>query len=724
MWVKLSIFQKGLVLISAPLLFQLIYFALLADMQRGNAEAVKWSIHSKNVLAQTQVVLRNLVELGSGLRGFILASDAYLGDAYEKAAKQLPLDIAELRNRVQDRPEQAAQVDAIAYSTREYMAWHAETVRLSAAGNKEQAIKRAKSEDNAKLQKAIVEAMMTFIRTEDALDKERTRTLERSRQWQQWLLILGAGVTLLITLGLAFVFSRSISGRLATLTDNAQRLVQGKELAPPLSGSDEVARLDRAFRGMAGEIEEAASSLRRSAEEVRTLYEQAKNSGLEIRRLNEDLETRIAQRTVELGRANEALREADRRKDDFLAMLAHELRNPLAPVRNALQILKMRGVSGEAADQTRAMMERQIEHLVRLVDELLDVSRIVRGKIQLRPERLDLGQLVRVTSEDRRPVLEKAGLTLRLETPDTPIWVNGDPTRLAQILNNLLDNAVKFSEGGKSVAVRMSVDTEGRQAILTVRDEGIGVDPAVLPRLFTPFAQAEQSLERSRGGLGLGLALVKGLAELHGGQVECISEGKGQGTEFIVRLPLMPEPAALSSSSSGPPHRMEDPRRILVIEDHRDAAEKSAHLAGDARPSGAGRLFGSGRRAGGCGMATGHRAVRHRPARTRRLRRGASVALESDNGPSSPFGPDGLRDGRGPAALAGSGVRSSSGQAGRCARYNVCWCRDEPAHVAHAVNGFALLAEFSLKIREIIEIVGRLLRFRRRQRMQRRLCVQ
>jgi CheY-like chemotaxis protein len=233
----------------------------------------------------------------------------------------------------------------------------------------------------------------------------------------------------------------------------------------------------------------------------------------------------------------------------------------------------MSGVSGDAADQTRAMMERQIEHLVRLVDELLDVSRIVRGKVQLRPERLDLGQLVRVTAEDRRPVLEKAGLTLRLDTPDTPIWVHGDSTRLAQILNNLLDNAVKFSEGGKSVAVRVDVDTEGRQASLTVRDEGMGVDPAVVPRLFTPFAQADQSLERSSGGLGLGLALVKGLAELHGGRVECVSEGKGRGAEFTVRLPLMPEPAALASSSTGPPQPGENHLRVLVIEDHRDAAD-------------------------------------------------------------------------------------------------------------------------------------------------------
>jgi signal transduction histidine kinase len=573
MWVKLSILQKGLVLIAAPLLFQLIFFALLADMQRGNAQAVAWSIHSKEVLRQTQVVLRNLLELGTGLRGFILAADGDLGAAYERAARQLPLDIAELRNRVRDNPEQTAQVDSIAEATREYMAWHAETVRLSAAGQREQAIERAKSDTNSRLQNTIVKAMRAFIRTEDDLDKERTQALERSRQWQQWMLIFGAGVTLLITLGLAFVFSRSISGRLTTLADNAQRLVRDEELAPPLKGSDEVARLDRSFRGMAQEIAQTAQSLRRSAEEVRTLYEQARKSEQEIRRLNEDLEARIAERTAELGRANEALREADRRKDDFLATLAHELRNPLAPVRNALHILKVPGLSDEAADKAREMMERQIEHLVRLVDDLLDVSRIVRGKVQLHPERLEMGQLVRLTAEDCRPVLENAGLTLRLDTPDVPIWVHGDAIRLAQILNNLLDNAVKFSDGGQSVAVRVSVDAERRQAVLTVRDEGIGIEPSVLPRLFTPFAQADQSIERSPGGLGLGLALVKGLAELHGGQVRCVSEGRGRGTEFTVCLPLMPEPAALSSTPSTPRHLTGDCLRILVIEDHRDAAE-------------------------------------------------------------------------------------------------------------------------------------------------------
>jgi CHASE3 domain sensor protein len=238
MWVKLTIFKKGLILVSVPLLFQLAFFGLLADMQHSNAQAVAWALHSKEVLQQTQVVWRNLHELGTGLRGFILAADPDLRKAYERAAKQLPQDILELKDRVSDNPGQAAQVEAIANTTREFMAWHAETVRLSADGQRNQAIARAKSPTSARLQEEIVQAVMTFLKTEAQIDKERTLALEQSRQRMGGVLLLGSVVTFLITLGLAIVFGRRISGRLATLADNARRLAQGKELAPPLGGSD------------------------------------------------------------------------------------------------------------------------------------------------------------------------------------------------------------------------------------------------------------------------------------------------------------------------------------------------------------------------------------------------------------------------------------------------------------------------------------------------------
>jgi PAS domain S-box-containing protein len=274
----------------------------------------------------------------------------------------------------------------------------------------------------------------------------------------------------------------------------------------------------------------------------------------------------------ELRHRADELAEANRQKDQFLAMLAHELRNPLAPLRTGLHILRQPQTTTEVRRQTHDIMERQLHHLGRLVDDLLDVSRVLRGKVQLHKERLDLGQLGRTAVEDRRSLLQQSGLALRLHVPETPVWVMGDPTRLTQILNNLLDNAVKFADGGREVTVSVEADGEHRQAVLSVRDEGIGIEPEILPQLFTPFLQGDRSLDRSRGGLGLGLAMVKGLAELHGGIVEASSEGVGHGAEFFVRLPLEREPSALSEMPTAPSSTGRH-LRILVVEDNRDGAD-------------------------------------------------------------------------------------------------------------------------------------------------------
>jgi PAS domain S-box-containing protein len=265
------------------------------------------------------------------------------------------------------------------------------------------------------------------------------------------------------------------------------------------------------------------------------------------------------------------LREAARQKDAFLAMLAHELRNPLAPLANGLHILRVAETPPAVREQTREMMARQVRHLSHLVDDLLDVSRISRGKVQLRKQRLDLTQLARTAAEDRRAVLQGAGLALHLEVPETPVWVLGDSTRLAQILTNLLDNAAKFSERGGKVSVRVRADADHHQAVLSVRDQGIGIEPEMLTRVFNVFAQADQTLDRSRGGLGLGLALVKGLVGLHGGEATASSEGRGKGAEFTVRLPLEPEPAAVSAAAEAPQPSGKH-FRILIVEDHKDAA--------------------------------------------------------------------------------------------------------------------------------------------------------
>lgn len=266
----------------------------------------------------------------------------------------------------------------------------------------------------------------------------------------------------------------------------------------------------------------------------------------------------------------EALVKADRAKDQFLAMLAHELRNPIEAISNALHLLKLRSGDDPRMQRPLEIMERQVEHQARMLEDLLNVSRIARGKITLNPRRLDLMELVRGIAEDHRNALEAAGLDLVLELPAGPVWLNADPTRLAQSVANLLENARKFTDRGGRVTVR--VETEGTQARVTIQDTGIGIEPALLPVIFESFIQGERTLDRSGGGLGLGLALVKGLVELHGGEVQAASGGIGCGTAVTLRLPVAPAPLAAAAVPPAVPVSA-GPSRILVVEDNRDAAE-------------------------------------------------------------------------------------------------------------------------------------------------------
>jgi signal transduction histidine kinase/CheY-like chemotaxis protein len=268
--------------------------------------------------------------------------------------------------------------------------------------------------------------------------------------------------------------------------------------------------------------------------------------------------------------AEEALREADRRKNEFLGILSHELRNPLAPIRNALHLLdRVPGDSGEAS-RAKAVVKRQTDQLTRLVDDLLDVTRISKGKIQLHRSRVDVGDLVRQVVEDHEPNFASRAVALTLSIEAGAHWVDADPTRLAQIVGNLLQNAAKFSNahGGVLVEVRQ----EGRSDVMVrVSDDGIGIAPEVLPHIFEPFTQADQSLQRGMGGLGLGLALAKGLVELHGGRIDARSLGIGRGADFTLALPRMSHAPVASAAS--PSRRPLARRRVLVIDDNLDAAE-------------------------------------------------------------------------------------------------------------------------------------------------------
>jgi signal transduction histidine kinase/CheY-like chemotaxis protein len=266
----------------------------------------------------------------------------------------------------------------------------------------------------------------------------------------------------------------------------------------------------------------------------------------------------------------DVLREMDRRKDEFLATLSHELRNPLAPIRNALELMRRVDRESTLAERALAVMERQLHQLVRLTDDLLDVSRITRNRIELRRERVDLRGVVRSAAETVEPMSEAAGHALAIDLPQRPLWVFGDFTRLAQAFANLLNNAVKYTDHGGRISLSASVERD--DAVVMLSDTGIGIDPANLPRIFDMFVQIEQDVDRPRSGLGIGLPLARRLIELHEGHIEARSRGRGTGTTFVVKLPLA-APAEEATDLAVGAQSDTSRCRILVAEDIPDAAE-------------------------------------------------------------------------------------------------------------------------------------------------------
>jgi signal transduction histidine kinase len=281
---------------------------------------------------------------------------------------------------------------------------------------------------------------------------------------------------------------------------------------------------------------------------------------------------------AEAGRRADALRDADQRKDEFLATLAHELRNPLAPLRNALEILRVSPSNPAVAEKARAMMERQVNQMVRLVDDLLDVSRITTGKLAIRKAVTEMQATLHDAVETVRPFVEARKHQLVLEIPEEPICVEGDRTRLSQVFSNLVNNAAKYTEPGGRIV--LSLAREGQEAVVRVRDNGIGLEPASLGNIFEMFVQVDRTLERTQAGLGVGLTLAKRLVTLHGGTIVARSDGAGRGSEFEVRLPLagaaLPEADGVRRPAAG-----EASRRILIADDNADFANGlGALLAG------------------------------------------------------------------------------------------------------------------------------------------------
>lgn len=279
---------------------------------------------------------------------------------------------------------------------------------------------------------------------------------------------------------------------------------------------------------------------------------------------------------TERKKAETAVREANRHKDEFLAMLGHELRNPLGIITTALELMRYKDVT-DASLELRDMIDGQVQHMRRLIDDLLDVTRITTGKIHLEKGPCELSGIISKTVAAYHENFKTSGLSLEVTLPDQPFFFTGDRTRIEQIIGNLLHNATKFTESGGKVAVGLSASSDGKSAIMTVRDTGVGIDATTLPRIFETFTQADRAVDRSRGGLGLGLALVKGLVELHGGEAKAESEGIGKGSTFTLRLPLDVPSISPVSQEHGYLPRVR-PCRMVIIEDNFLAARSTQML--------------------------------------------------------------------------------------------------------------------------------------------------
>ncbi len=334
------------------------------------------------------------------------------------------------------------------------------------------------------------------------------------------------------------------------------------------------------------ELAEANAELK--AEKTRELAQYSRDlerANAELAAANLALRDEIAERA----RIEQRLKEADRHKDEFIAMLAHELRNPLAPIRNAVEIMQRKALEDAQLVWTREVIERQLASLSRLVDDLLDVSRITRGKINVAREPLELGAVIAGAVETVQPLLAEKQHHLEVDVPDTTVSLEGDLTRLTQAIGNVLANAAKYTDNGGRIT--LAARRDGAWVEIRVHDSGIGIPPDQLPRIFELFTQVERADERGRGGLGIGLALVRRLVELHGGSVSAASEGPGRGSEFTVRLPRRPGPARSatrpraapangSAAGEGAAGTGATPvcRRILIVDDNRDALESLAAL--------------------------------------------------------------------------------------------------------------------------------------------------
>jgi len=609
----------------------LLVVALVADAVlslhniREVATSVQWVSHTNEVLTRLETVLSTLKDAETGQRGYLLTGEPAYLEPYRDAVDRLPRQIADLRQVTLDNPAQTVRV-----------------LRLDQLASEQLAILRrgldlfALEPDRGR---ALAAARQTVLSGQGKPTMDAIRGEVDQMQRVEWDLLRERGaisrasarialattvVALAIGLGLValavWLFARNLTIRQrAAEVLHAERerfrttLTSIGDAVMVTDAQGRVTLLNPAAQAL---TRWDADAIGRPIDEVFRIVNEATRNTVEnpvTKVLREGAIVGLANHTVLIGRdgtevpiddsgapirdgrgrvvgvvlvfrditarraAEQELRENDRRKDEFLAMLAHELRNPLAPIRNAAHTLALLGTPDDRIHWVSGVIERQVGLMTRLVDDLLDVSRITSGKITLKREPVSIAAVIAQAAEAARPPAESRKEALEVDVAPDVGWVDGDQARLVQVVGNLLDNAIKYTEEGGHI--RLTARADDREVVIAVRDSGVGIAADLLPHVFDLFAQADRSLERRQGGLGIGLTLVRRLVDMHGGRVEAASEGPGRGSEFTIRLPRL----AVDAAEPGAEPALETPegppgpaRRVLVVDDQPDSTDSLA----------------------------------------------------------------------------------------------------------------------------------------------------
>jgi signal transduction histidine kinase/ActR/RegA family two-component response regulator len=548
---NLSIFSKGLLLVAIPVLLQLAVLAVLRDFQSSAMDAERWSIQSKSIIAKADDVRRLVAEAVANQRGGINGQLPVDGQAGTNGppASDITRQLDALNVLVKESPAQLERVARVRELAARLEKWIAEQRRLLAAGRQEDAFVRGGKGQAQALLARIDEEMTVFLAEERRLDRDRTERLRKANERAIMTTSLAAIFSVPFAGLMLWIFTRSIGSRLHVVTANAGRLAGGAPLAPPLDGSDEIAQLDRV-------IHQTAIALG-GAEERERLLESERAARTESER-------------------------AGRLKDEFLATLSHELRTPLNAILGWAQLLRARAHDPKEIAQGLQTIERNARAQAQIVEDLLEMSRIISGKLRLDVQRIDLRPVIDTAVQSVKPAAEAKNIQLLTTIDHRTQPIVGDPARLQQILWNLLSNAIKFTpRDGRVDVVLARIDSH---AELTVRDTGQGIRREFLPFLFDRFRQADASTTRQHRGMGLGLSIVKSLVEMHGGTITAYSEGEGHGATFTISLPLSPTPVLeppdedrRGATTFMLTPTLEVPRltgvRVLIVDDEPDARD-------------------------------------------------------------------------------------------------------------------------------------------------------